>query len=501
MRRYALLWFLLLVSFRPCHADEQPAGKVLKEVWEAAYLEGVQAGFVHSVYREVHAGERKLIEATIEMDLTLTRFQDTIRLNFIIGNHETDAGKVLAVVMRQNLSKDQRLLVKGKVEGKELKVHIEAGAQPTREKIIPWSDSVVGLWGQERQFANRKLTPNSSFEYLRYEPTLTSMIKSRVNIKDEEEVTLPDGRKQKLLRTETAIDKVMDTEFPVTVAWIDAEGERIKTETELPGVGRLTTLRTTQAQAMVRGAKAVVDIGVNQLIRLRTPIPRSTEAREVVYRIRLKGVANPRTALAQDDRQEIRRLEGEEMELVVRGRQEPKAAEPAGNPPAEYLKSNHFIRSDDAGVRRLADGAIEDEEDPWKKAVRIERWVHDHITNKTFTEAFATADEVAKRLEGDCTEHAVLAAAMCRAAGVPSRTAVGLIYVPRERAMGFHMWIEVWINGKWYALDPTLGQGGVGAGHVKITDQHWNDEYSMKPMMPVTRVLGKLQIDVVSIKH
>jgi transglutaminase-like putative cysteine protease len=90
---------------------------------------------------------------------------------------------------------------------------------------------------------------------------------------------------------------------------------------------------------------------------------------------------------------------------------------------------------------------------------------------------------------------------MCRAAGVPSRTAVGLVYAPRERAMGFHMWIEVWVGGKWYALDPTLGQGHVGAAHLKITDHHWNDVQSMTPLLPVTRVLGKLQIEVVSVKH
>ncbi len=501
MHRSALTCLVLLFLFSVSRSQDQAQGKVLKEVWEAAYLEGVQAGFVHSIYREVQAGDRKLVEATVEMDLSLTRFNQTIRLNFIIGNHETEVGKVLAVVMRQNLAQNQRLLVKGKVEGKELKVHIDAGDQPTREKVVPWHDSVVGLFGQERQFQNRKLTPNSSFEYIRYEPTLVSVIRATVSIKDQEETALPDGRKEKLRRTETRIEKVMDTEFPATITWIDEQGERIKTETELPGLGKLTTLRTTQALAMIRDARATVDIGVNQLVRLRTPIARPNETREVVYRLRLKGVTNPQTAIAQDDRQEIRKLEGEQMELVVRGLREPATEKAAGEPPADYLKSNHFIKSDDPLVRRLAEQAVEGQTEAWAKALRIERWVHDHIKNKTFTEAFATADEVAKRLEGDCTEHAVLAAALCRAAGVPSRTAVGLIYVPRERAMGFHMWIEVWINGKWYALDPTLGQGGVGASHLKITDHHWNDVQSMTPLLPVTRVLGRIQIEVLSVKH
>ena len=63
---------------------------------------------------------------------------------------------------------------------------------------------------------------------------------------------------------------------------------------------------------------------------------------------------------------------------------------------------------------------------------------------------FTTAGKVAETLRGDCRHHAMLAAAMCRAAGVPSRTAVGLIYANDRRngpVMAFHMWVEVWVKG------------------------------------------------------
>ena len=49
-------------------------------------------------------------------------------------------------------------------------------------------------------------------------------------------------------------------------------------------------------------------------------------------------------------------------------------------------------------------------------------------------ESLATADHVAKTLEGDCTEYAMLTAAMCRAEGVPSRTAMGLVYADIKNA-------------------------------------------------------------------
>ena len=111
----------------------------------------------------------------------------------------------------------------------------------------------------------------------------------------------------------------------------------------------------------------------------------------------------------------------------------------------------------------------------------------------------ATADHVARNLEGDCTEYAMLAAAMCRAAGVPARTALGLVYFERggEGYLAYHMWTEVFARGQWLGIDATLGQGGVGPGHLKITDQSWHDTRSLTPLLPVLRVLsGRPEVSV-----
>src|SRR5205823_13813112 len=118
--------------------------------------------------------------------------------------------------------------------------------------------------------------------------------------------------------------------------------------------------------------------------------------------------------------------------------------------------------------------------------------VHQNMRSVEFSQAMATADHVAKTLSGDCTEYAMLAAAMCRAVGVPSRTVLGLVYATNREGrpvMAYHMWFEVYADGQWVPLDATLGQGGVGPGHVKITDHSWHDERSFAPLLPVLRVL------------
>ena len=52
----------------------------------------------------------------------------------------------------------------------------------------------------------------------------------------------------------------------------------------------------------------------------------------------------------------------------------------------------------------------------------------------------------------------MLAAAMCRAVGIPSRVVIGLVYVKKQSGFGFHMWNEVYVNQRWVAIDPAWNE-------------------------------------------
>ena len=92
------------------------------------------------------------------------------------------------------------------------------------------------------------------------------------------------------------------------------------------------------------------------------------------------------------------------------------------------------------------------------------------MKNKNFATAFAPASEVARNLSGDCTEHGVLTAAICRAVGIPARVAIGLVYVDHLGGFGFHMWNEVYVNRRWVAIDAAFDQTEVDAVHIKLSD-------------------------------
>ena len=136
----------------------------------------------------------------------------------------------------------------------------------------------------------------------------------------------------------------------------------------------------------------------------------------------------------------------------------------------EFTQSNNFIQANDSRVIQHARKASAGTISPTRVAKSMESYVFKKLNKKNFSTAMASAAEVAKDLQGDCTEHSVLLAAMLRARNIPSRVAVGLVYSEPLQAFAGHMWTEAWLNGKWVPLDATLGRGGIGAAHIKLGD-------------------------------
>ena len=88
----------------------------------------------------------------------------------------------------------------------------------------------------------------------------------------------------------------------------------------------------------------------------------------------------------------------------------------------------------------------------------VTRFTHEQIDDKHYRTGFDIASQVANSLEGDCTEHAVLNAALMRASGYSARVVLGVIIVLSEQratAAG-HAWNEIYYDGGWNIHDATL---------------------------------------------
>lgn len=482
-------------------AAPKPQSKVVQDVWQSASIDGTRAGYFHFTVEEMQSpGGVKFLRASRTLSLALKRFGDTARIEAVIGNDETAEGKVLGVFMKQGLGKQFDLIVKGVVKNDHL-LHVTADGKMKFDRDVPWDPTTVGAYGELRQVAVRQPQPGAEFSYVIFEPIINSLVKVKAKAEGYEDVTVG-GQKYRLLKLTAQPEKVGGIQLPSSTFWFDARYDLIRTETSMPGLGRLLMERTSQADALRPCVGP--DLGWKQSIALKQRLAASHDGAAAVYRIKVKD-DNPATVFAADERQTITPVGDGAIEVTVRAVRQPPDALPAGaaQPGPEFLKANNFLNSDDELVKQHAAAAVGPETDPWKKALRIESWVHRSMKVMNFTEAMAPAAEVARTLEGDCTEFSMLAAAMCRAAGVPSRTALGLVYVDardgRDPMLAMHMWTEVWVNGKWVGLDATLGRGSVGPGHIKVTDHSWHQVATMTPLMPLLRVMmGQPQVEIVS---
>lgn len=490
-----LVGFALLVGQLQAGGN---GGKSILDLWDAAYMEGGKAGYIHTTVVEHERGERKLYQATMQLNLTVKRFQQTIPLRMDTGDIETDDGKVLGTFMRQYLGQDKMLEVTGAVAGNEIRLTQD---KTVKLKPAPWDDKVVGLYKQQRLFVDGKVKPGDSFTYRSFEPSINLVISTNVKIKDYEQVEIFSGSgSQRLLRVESVPERIQNVQLPALVSWLDDKYETVRSQVEIPGLGKIMLYRAPKEVALAPGPVATLtDIGIGQYIKLSRRIQRPYDTSYAVYRIRVNGDDDPASTFSKDERQIIKSVQGNIIELEVRGTPNVATGIASPSPGGEFLESNYFINSDDAKVRELARLAVGGETDPGRKTLRIVQWVNRNMTSKSH-EAMATADHVARTLQGDCSEYAMLTAAMCRAEGIASRTAIGLIYADAPESgpvFAFHMWAEVHLGGRWYPVDATLGRGFVGATHLKITDQSWHETRSLTPLFPVVRVLGRLGVEVV----
>ena len=74
---------------------------------------------------------------------------------------------------------------------------------------------------------------------------------------------------------------------------------------------------------------------------------------------------------------------------------------------------------------------------------------------------YGTAAEALRSRRGDCTEYAVLLAALGRAAGVPTRIAIGRVYARHfeghRHVFVPHAWVQAWTGTGWESFDAAIG--------------------------------------------
>jgi transglutaminase-like putative cysteine protease len=89
---------------------------------------------------------------------------------------------------------------------------------------------------------------------------------------------------------------------------------------------------------------------------------------------------------------------------------------------------------------------------------------------------------------GDCNEHAVLMAALARAAGIPCRVEAGLVYL--KGRFYYHAWNLVYL-GRWVTVDALFDQIPADVSHIRFVTG------SPDRQLDLMGIIGKVQLRVI----
>ena len=469
-----------------------------QESWDAIYLAGSHVGFVHTSVEKVRAEGKDYLRVRIDQEQSIRRGRDVAVTKLTYGTIETLDGQVLRLDTFTDLGA-QRIRARGDVIGGELTLIVEA-AGGKQQQVIPWGSDIRGPYAAEQSMARNPMKPGETRSLKMFMPVLNKVCEIELQALGVESTVMGDAKPRNLLHVEqkTKIDGTLKREYDLRI-WVDQEGQVLKQEQDI--LGGLVQYRTTKEAAKSKGGAGGFDLITGSFIKVKHVLKNAEQSRMVRYNLTCKE-GQPADFVLADPRQSLQPGANQNNAILTVESRGPLDGEAGPNDvDPQFKKSNVLVTSDDREVRRLALRATQGVKDPWEKIKRINRWVHKNVTTKTFAITFAAANEVARDRAGDCTEHSVLAAAMCRAVDIPSRVAAGLVYVEKEAAFGYHMWVEVYVNQRWVAIDPTWDQVSVDATHIKVSDSSLDGVSPIEAFSPVVRLMGgKIEIDPIEFR-
>lgn len=486
---------LLLVVAHVVRGDDATptAAQASDESWQVLEMGGSRVGYSHvTTTRRTGDDGQEIIVCDSMTHMQIKRFNQSLKITERLHTEETTDGQLLGFRYKMDNPPISSIETVGTIRGDKLTLETLAngGADTTTSD---WDATVKSPAWQDREMEANPLKPGEKRSFPVYLPPLNQVVTLTLTESGPAKTKLLDGSE---IDTTKMVISHSSFLLPSIEAFMDKDGHIVKTETKLLSVVTYSVDRETALQEI---DDQPVDLAIETLVKVE-PIADAHNRQRIVYRVTLPD-GKAAEAFPSGSTQQVTKVSDTEADLAVTATPTPPAGD-AGEPDKKFLKATRFLDCKNAFVLEHARKAATDGMSNPDAARAMEKYVHDTMRDRNFATGLATASEVAEKLEGDCTEHSVLLAAMLRARNIPSRVAVGLVYSEQHQAFAGHMWTEAFIDGVWTPLDATLGKGRIGPAHIKVADSAL-DEDAPTPVaafLPMLHLLGQLKLAVVSIE-
>lgn len=443
-----------------------PVSDRTDDVWTGVYMKGQKVGYGHT--RITPAGDGYHVSDRSFLRLSVLDHVESIRA---VTQATTSADFALRTF---DLTLDSGIgdfTVHGTVENDSLLLRISSGGDTTEQHVA----LAEPLYLPESARAHLRaggLAVGRSVTVRAFDPTAMEHQPLLLEVVAREPIAL-DGRSVDAWKVRERF-RGMET-----TAWLDDEGRTLREEGPLG-----TVVQREDATRATEGGWGAdpFDLMSAVAIKVARPIADPRHARQL--RARIAGLGE--FSVPTDTRQTIR-------DGILQVEQERPAEAGAYVLPYDGPEWRHelaatpFLQSDHPRVRDTAQGIVGNERDPLRAATRLREWVYREL-DKRPTASLPNALQVLETRAGDCNEHAVLFAALARAAGLPARVVAGVVYA--DGAFLYHAWDEVWLGSGWVSVDPAFDQSPADATHIKLVEGGPETHGALLPL------IGKLSIDV-----
>jgi hypothetical protein len=479
----------------PAQEESEANSAKPRETWDAVFVGGAKVGSIHTVYETHSDRDPPLREIRSLSKLVMSRYGQTVELQTDVTCLETLDGEVKSFTTR-TVAGPSPIIVEGQRCNGTMQL-VTTSQQKKTTSQIDWHPSNRGFFAAEQSLRDKPMQPGEqrSINMLFAGLTGVQVVQTTLEARQWELV--------RLLHTHRRCLKVRQLlhlgEFVIEAnAWLDSMGEVQKMS--MPSLNH-ATYRTTRERAMSKDEGGHFDLGWDTIVRLDTPLRESHALRRAVYEATMKH-ADPHDLFSTGTSQQTKSIDAHTAQITVVAIRpdSPQVIVQEAPPAAADRGSSNLIQTDDPVIVKMAKDVAQGESDPWQISTRLETWVHMSMRAKNTGQGFATAADVARNFEGDCTEHAVLLTALCRACNIPARVAIGLVYSPSDQGFAFHMWNEAWIRDRWIPLDATRGNGGIGATHLKLTHSSLSQDTAETAVLSVLQVINQVELKVLEVE-
>ena len=504
----ALVVLLVRVSFAapdrtaPIDPHNPPQGR-FSDDWMEIYMAGGKVGYGHSTM----ARDGDLISTAMQFHMKVGRVDQPVTIEVMQQTRETLAGVPVSFGSETNMS-IMKSATKGTVnDGKVTIVTSQYGMEQTQTYDFP--AGAMMAWGTFRESLLKGFKPGTKYTLSTFAPEmrLDGPVTAATTIGEWEDFTHR-GRTLRGQRVNVVLESPIGS-FEM-VSWVDRDGTPLKAKVPMPGLGDIEMLTVDQATALAEFVPP--EFFMTTTIPAKRKIDRAASQR-IRYRVTAKNPDASLGELPTTDMQNVTTNPDRSMEVTVTrqphapcGPSPSEGAARKGPAPdlAEYLEGNLMINTADPKLIELAKQAGDGENEPFGLGDKLRRFVTDYVETKSLNIGFATASEVARTKEGDCSEHGVLLAALGRLNGLPSRVVVGLAYVPifgnQDDIFGYHMWTQFYIDGRWVDFDAALRESDCSPARIAFAVSSLKHSGLADLSLPLISKIGAIDIQILDVE-